>query len=345
MNINLSIPISRTSYGYVSLNVLRELQKKTNVSLCPITPSDRIYLDSEEKFHSSLRQSLKQPDPKGISLRIFHQFSLERGVGSKHIGWPIFELDKFNDNEKEHLKRCDQLIVCSKWAKNIVESEIGVSPDIVPLGVDTTVFTPRVSEQQKVIFLNVAKIELRKGHDLLVKIFNEAFNQDDNVELWLMWHNPFYSQRNILDWHFHYLNSKLGSKIKILSPVKTSEDVATIMQQADYGIFPSRAEGWNLPLLEMMACGKKSIVTNYSGHTEFCSELNSVLIQPNGKEVAFDNFWFHGQGSWAKLDKEPFIEAMRQLYREGKSKINNDCVATATQLTWENTADELISYL
>ena len=48
---------------------------------------------------------------------------------------------------------------------------------------------------------------------------------------------------------------------------------------ADCGLFPARAEGWNLELLEMMACGKQVIATNYSAHTEFCTKENSILIE------------------------------------------------------------------
>ena len=74
------------------------------------------------------------------------------------------------------------------------------------------------------------------------------------------------------------------------------------------------AEGWNLELLEMLACGKQVITTNYSAHTEFCNKENAFVdIEKN--ETAYDGKWFNGKvGEWACIDKnekEQFIEHMR----------------------------------
>ena len=90
--------------------------------------------------------------------------------------------------------------------------------------------------------------------------------------------NPFIGEGN-QNWQNLYKNSKLGSKIRMIPRQKTHQDVMSIMRQADCGVFPSRAEGWNLELLEMMALGKDVIATNYSAHTEFCNENNCRLIE------------------------------------------------------------------
>ena len=50
------------------------------------------------------------------------------------------------------------------------------------------------------------------------------------------------------------------------------------MSQVDCGVFPSRAEGRNLELLEMMSAGKHVITTDYSAHTEFCTKDNAGLV-------------------------------------------------------------------
>ena len=68
------------------------------------------------------------------------------------------------------------------------------------------------------------------------------------------------------------------------------------MSQTDCGVFPARAEGWNLELLEMMSCGKNVIATNYSSHTEFCNSENCMLVETTELEDAHDGKWFRGQG-------------------------------------------------
>jgi hypothetical protein len=116
------------------------------------------------------------------------------------------------------------------------------------------------------------------------------------------------------------------------------------MARTDCGVFLSRAEGWNLEAIEMMALGKPIIITNYSAHTEFCSANNASLVEINEVEEAYDGIWFHGQGSWAALNnevKEQTINHMRKVC--GKSIYNSNGVVTAQHHSWENTANRLLN--
>ena len=116
------------------------------------------------------------------------------------------------------------------------------------------------------------------------------------------------------------------------------------MAQCDCGVFPARAEGWNLELLEMMSCGKQVIAKNYSAHSEFCNEKNCNLIEIDELEDAYDGKWFRGQGEWANLG-EPQIEQLishMQTVHSTKS-LNTEGIKTATRFSWENTAKEIIN--
>ena len=270
-----------------------------------------------------------------------------------HIGFPFFELDVFSDQEKHNLNSLDKLFVASQWAKSICEKELTLSSDnihVIPLGVDLSVFQPslvdkRLDAQDKTVFFNCGKWEVRKGHDILYKIFNEAFEPTDDVELWMMCDNPFLSEEKTKEWQNVYKKSKLGDKIKFIPRVNTPLEVYNIMVQADCGVFPSRAEGWNLELLEMMACGKPVIATNYSAHTEFCNHQNSLLVDIENEEPAFDGVWFKGTGSWASVGKkqqQQFSEHMRQVHKnkqEGTLCFNSNGLITAQSLNWATIAE------
>jgi glycosyltransferase involved in cell wall biosynthesis len=113
------------------------------------------------------------------------------------------------------------------------------------------------------------------------------------------------------------------------------------MSYADCGIFPSRAEGWNLELLEMMSLGKPVITTNYASHTEFCTKDNAYLVDITEKEEAYDGKWFNGEGNWAKIDqshKDQFIEYMKYVYTN-KINTNKIGIETAEKYNWKNTAN------
>jgi glycosyltransferase involved in cell wall biosynthesis len=299
------------------------------------------------------------------SVKMWHQNDVHTHIGKgEHIGFPIFELTEFSKEEKLSMAHCDRLFVCSQWAKNVlIENNVKKPEDIhvVPLGVDTEIFKPAPKRiEDKTIFFNCGKWEVRKGHDVLIECFNAAFEPRDNVELWMMCDNPFIGQMND-QWKNLYKNSKLGHKIKFIPRQETHEDVYNIMRRVDCGVFPARAEGWNLELLEMMACGKQVIATNYSAHTEFCNDSNSYPIEMSEREKAYDGVFFDGsKGEWASFNnaaKDQLIEHMRMVhgvkeqYTNGWdtqmrefSSTNHAGIKTANKFTWENSAKELLKW-
>jgi glycosyltransferase involved in cell wall biosynthesis len=273
------------------------------------------------------------------------------GKGTR-IGFPIFELDKFNDFEKHQLQSLDRVFVCSEWAKKIVLNNTTIEESniiVVPLGVDSSIFQPSEMPQSgPTRFFNCGKWEIRKGHDILVDIFNSAFNEDDNVELLMMCENPFLGEKNN-DWINYYKQSPIANKIRFIPRQKYHRDVYNIMRQVDVGVFPVRAEGWNLELLELLSCGKHVITTDYSGHTEFTNRNNSYIVETDTLVKAQDGIWFHGQGEWAELGKrqeDQIINHMRETHRlkqDSELELNLAGIETAIKFSWENTAREILN--
>jgi glycosyltransferase involved in cell wall biosynthesis len=242
--INLQAPINTLGYGVAGYNILKELfARDDSVSLYPIGNPDQTD-DFIAKAISNI-SSLKLNRPH---VKIWHQHDLFQRVGKgKHLGFPIFELTEFDQRERISLHHCDELMVCSKWASEIVDNQTGIKANVVPLGVDTEIFYPnKVSNPDKTIFFNCGKWEKRKGHDILGECFNRAFTKDDNVELWMMCENPFLKPEQKEHWEKLYKTSGLGDKIRLIPRQRRHEDVARLMNMVDCGVFPARAEGWNL---------------------------------------------------------------------------------------------------
>lgn len=366
MNINLTCPINNLGYGLVGLNVALALSLKNNVSLWPIGP-----VEAPVEYHDLLRKLINNQasyDNSAPSLRIYHQFDLAQHVGYRsHVGFPFFELNRFKKREYNHLASQDHLIVASEWAKQVlmdnevVEYENQVS--VVPLGIDTKIFQASArSNNIPTVFMNVGKWEYRKGHDFLLEAFNRAFEPTDEVLLVMHCDNPFIGKGN-QEWADYYMNSKLGKSgnIKISRERFSSQiELAKVMNEADCGVFPSRAEGWNFEPTEMMAMGKEVIMTDYSGHTAYAHYDNSKLIHIDEIEPADDGVFFHFNdpdwgddrcGGWAKLGEsqmEQCVEYMRAVHRTKQEKgsvFNAGGVATAATLTWERTAEKICEAL
>jgi glycosyltransferase involved in cell wall biosynthesis len=358
--INLMAPINQLGYGVAGLNILKALQKKTEVALHVIGQPQV----TNEKDVTAVKEGLriaKYFDHKAPCVKIWHQNDMAEFVGKgEHVGFPIFELDKFNEVELHHLNSCERLFVCSQWAKEVVMNQCppmsykGVPIEefadesrvnIVPLGVDTEIFKPATPvSKDKIIFFNCGKWEIRKGHDILIEAFKQVVKEYDNVELWMMCSNPFNSKEEDVRWAQLYNHPK----VKLIPRAETQTQVYNIMTQVDCGVFPSRAEGWNLELLEMMSIGKHVITTNYSAHTEFCTKENATLIDIYDTEPAFDGKWFFGQGNWAKItpcEINILTQSMKDFVKNYDWKANQAGIETAKKFSWENTAETILKSL
>ena len=349
--INIISPINQLGYGITGLNICKSLSQITDVSLWPIG-QPTVTNEEDARCITELISMSKMPVFEAPQIKIWHQHDMSSFAGhGLRIGFPIFELDTFNDLEKHHLGSLDRIFVCSQWAKDVCLSNIDFDEnriDVIPLGVDSDIFKYVEKEHtDKTIFFNCGKWEVRKGHDILYKAFEEAFTEEDNVELWMMCDNPFYSESEQSEWIGLYNRSNLSKKIKFIGRKETQQEVYNIMSQTDCGVFPSRGEGWNLELLEMMSCGKQVIATDYSAHTEFCNTDNSLLVQIKNKELAYDGKWFHGKcGNWAEIGDEEISSialAMREVHKNKKK--NQAGIETAHQYTWENAARKILEVI
>ena len=304
-------------------------------------------------LNNSLQNMLKY-DPEAPCLKIFHAHDLAARIGKgPYYAYPFFELDTFSDIEKHNLSCCDKIFTSSNWSKKIlINNNVQKEISVVPLGVDTSIFDYRLCEQIKdkketYVFCTIGKWEIRKGYDILLDLFTKAFSKEDDVELWICASsdNGYINEEEKNQWHHMYQNNKFSDKIKLFPPLQTHDDVAKLISYTDCGIYISRAEGWNLELLETMAMNKPVIATNYSAHTEFCDKNNSYLIDIDDKEPAYDGKFFKGQGNWAKIDTkqiDQIISQMKYLYNN-KIKTNPNGIKTAEKFSWDNSAKAILN--
>lgn len=342
MNINLMCPVNTLSYGLASLKILEQL---TSPALFPISR-----IEAEEKYSSVIRAALDRAplyDILAPSLRIFHEFSLAESVGrGLRVGFSFFEVNKFNDIQKHHVNSVDHMFVSSQWAKNIIVDQTHHSKDtvhIVSLGVDINSFVPtNKPHTEKTIFLNIGKWEVRKYHDKMATVFKKAFPNNE-AELWMMPLSIHYTEKELADWDKYY-RGILGDNVKFIGKVSENQ-LVDIINSADVGLFPYRSEAFCLPVIEMMACNKKIIATNYSGPTDYLTKYNSSLINVNNMSPMFDGKWFknNGDSEWADPDEDHLIELLRHAHNNKEPNIEGRI--TAEKHTWANSAKTIESTL
>jgi glycosyltransferase involved in cell wall biosynthesis len=330
------------SYGIVARNIIKELNNLTQVCLNPIQIDNDLY----QEFFPFIKNYYTDFNMHAPSLRIYHENLLMDHMGKgMRVAFPFFERNVFDQIRRFNVKNQDLIISASKWGEEVLKKNGATDVEVVNIGVDP-IFRPDpqvFKRKDRIVFLNIGKQEKRKGHDVLGEYFAQATQGYDDAELWIMWDNPFLTRD---ERKFEYRRN-LGDKVKFINRLSLRDLVHTI-NQADIGIFLSRAEGWNMPLLECMACGKDIIATDYSAHTEFLPDADGVFkISPVKMEVAEDNIWFFGDFTWMdiKASKEQIIESIRSAYKRQKEKreINTYVAEHARKFTWENTAKGILT--
>ena len=337
MKLNFTFGYNGTSFGLHGSYTLKCLTEKGwDVRHIPIgqTRHEPNFPVPNTKFHHD-----------APSLRLWHPHDMAQFTGSPKIAFTVFELEELSDTEVHNLSYPDKVLVPTQWAADICDRH-GIKASVVPLGYDESIFLPTAPEPSThTIFGNFGKWEIRKGHDVLIKAFNAAFEKDDEVTLVMMPTNGFLNWEQTRAWERMYLESKLGDKIQIVPRVNTHHDVAKIMSQITCAVFPARAEGWNMEALEIMGCCKEIIITNCTGHTGFINESCRMVEMKEEFEPAYDGVFFNGTSRWRKFTQSSFeqlVEHMRTVHKNRSSlRLNEAVVAQASKFTWKEVTDVL----
>jgi glycosyltransferase involved in cell wall biosynthesis len=344
--ININCPINGTGYGITSLNITKALfDLGLDLYLFPIGSKIDVNSAHDAEIIKNLINKNNAFPYSAPCLKIWHQNDLALRVGNGHYyTFPFFEIDTLSKKEIHNLNYSDYIFTASSWSKKVLQDNGIIKPIYVtPLGVDMSIFYEPNKikiEQDNYIFFHIGKWEHRKAQDILLQAFDAAFSKDDNVELRLLPYNPFLSEQENNYWFSLVDNCKLKDKIKVFGRLGTQYQLAEFIFQGDCGVFISRAEGWNNEILETMAMNKPVIATNYSAHTEYCTDKNCYLVDIDQLEQANDGKWFDGSGNWAKLGEKQLdqtIEYMRYVYNN-RVESNPEGVSTAKKYSWINTA-------
>ena len=365
-SLNLYGPLNEFGYGIFTRGVIKGLLglQRTDFQLCPIGPINVENTDEATMYNSmSQKPTWNRSAP---SVSIWHEFDLNKFSSNKLIAYPIFETTKFNPTAINYLKQMDSICTLSEWGKSVITENIGNDvPITVVQGASDSVVAPNtVQKSNSFTFFHAGKYEQRKSSVEAMISYIKAFeNKQADTRFVCHCFNPF--DRNFVNNTCGMLN-KIGMRvipstsghsivgikgnaiIEIPRTRITREQLFMLMQSSHAGIFPSRAEGWNLPLMEAIKVGVPSIATNYSAHTEYLTEEygypKELLLNNLTPEIANDGQFFHGdRGHWMKPDLDEIAERMLYIhdnYQEILKSFNPTKIVE--HFTWENTATQLL---
>ncbi len=228
---------------------------------------------------------------------------------------------------------------------------------IIPHGVDTNMFNPDIKPNAQFTdsdftFLYVggyAKgLADRKGLDIAYKAFCREFSKEEKVKfvakVTSIYNPQGYNPADVLrslDIPKDHATFRL-----ITQDFGRRADLANLYKCADVFVAPSKAEAFNMPILEAMACGVPAITSSYGGQTDYVSEENGWLLK-DLKEIDATDFYIYDWAKWKAPSETELRKKMRYCF-ENKEEVKvkgTKAAETAKQWTWKSAAEKAVSLL
>lgn len=135
----------------------------------------------------------------------------------------------------------------------------------------------QTKKKKKLKFLHISSAFPRKGVDILLKGFYEAFDQSSDVCLVI---KTFPNPHNNVDKIIKKLNAEYASppEIEWINRDMTAKELNSLYKMADCYVQTARGEGFGLPVAEAMLARVPVIVSANSGMTDFCNQQTALLV-------------------------------------------------------------------
>ena len=280
-----------------------------------------------------------------------HHFYHSAYNGPK-IGYLVWESTRMDENFFKLWNKFDQLWVASEWQKQCT-IEQGADPSkvkVVPEAVDGSIFKPNSSvelsdyDDGRFKFIHFGRWDYRKSTKEIIESFLSEFKPEEPVDLILSIDN-FYAKDgfNSTEERMKEYNME-DPRLKILH-FPSREDYIKYLQKGHVFLSCARSEGWNLPLIEAMACGTPSIYSNCSGQLEF-AKGKGLPVKISHMEPAqrgeFHSFHRHLlSGEFYEPDFNDLKKVMRDAYEnydKHKKQALKESKIIRKKFTWENAA-------
>lgn len=169
----------------------------------------------------------------------------------------------------DYAKEAHKVIVQSKYILNHIVPTLDIETNKVELiynGIDKSIFYPGENKENLYAHVHYRK-DPNKRYEEVVNTFRDIWIGNKDVELWLIGRYPTMYK----DYNFGFYNNE---NYKYWG-IKKGGELAELLRQTKYFIWPSYADPAPNVLLEALHCGCEPIkVNDYGGSKELIDEFN-----------------------------------------------------------------------
>jgi autotransporter strand-loop-strand O-heptosyltransferase len=300
----------------------------------------KIYPNTSKEF---------SPDVNIVLCETNHHLFYDNYDGLK-IAYNVWESTLQPDQYFNKLKEFDELWVPSKWQRDCSIAQ-GYDPNkikVVPEGVDVNTFFPEDTSHEltsdgRFKFFLAGRWDYRKSIKEIIETFLKTFDNDEPVDLIISVDNPFSGDgMKTTEERLEHYGLK-DNRIKVLH-FPPREEYIQLLKSCDAFVSCARAEGWNLPLIEAMACGMPSIYSNCSGQLEF-AEGKGLPVKIVGEKPVDASTYSHFNESIGNYYEPDFKDLGKQMwnvvtnYKYYKQKALEESEEIRRDFNWERIAE------
>jgi glycosyltransferase involved in cell wall biosynthesis len=185
----------------------------------------------------------------------------------------------------------DVLVAISEFTARQLDEHVPQHAPVVvaTLGVDLETFTSDASGDEELLRANgfvserpyifyLGTFEPRKGIDVLLDAFDEIARRDGDVELWLAGQSGW----GVKDIETRLASHAALSRIRRLGFVDEAV-LPALIRQSRVVSYPSRGEGFGMPVIEALACGA---VVQTSGDTVMAEIAGDAALLARAGDAA-----------------------------------------------------------
>lgn len=295
--------------------------------------SPRSALSADER---RMLAGLAGTDLERIDARVEHTFPPLADLAAPapvRVLRTMFETDRIPPGWVDHCNRADEVWVPTRHnreafaAAGVDAARLHVVPE--PFELDRLrVEAPPAAlpGAHGTVFLSAFDFSLRKGWDVLLAAWCDAFRADDDVTLVLKaWSTTAGMDAAAVHGALAARLRALGHDPARVPDVLVVDDLldpvamAGLYRACDVYVAPTRGEGWGRPIMEAMALGRPAIATGWSGPAEFVDDrvgwpvAHRLVDVPPEAVVEVPAYAGH---RWAEPDRDALVAALVAAHRD-----------------------------
>ncbi len=327
IDLTWSAPMDISGYGSAGRSYIKALMDRPDVDLkvrnTSVVQVPAGAIDEAEivKIRRLLAKGFDPNKTIFVQQTIVEHFPYQRF--HRAIGYTVFETETLHWRKAAICNTMDEIWVPSQFNyEGFINGGVTVPVKVIPHVVSpiTDVKPLRPKGAKTFNFVYAAEMNWRKGWDLTVKAFCEAFKETDDVSLTLKVH---FHQGDLQEKKIRAMikevkdQSTFNPTVLCITDKLSPSNFAALLSGADAFVMPSRGEAWGLTLSEAMSYGIPCIGTCWGGNREYMTAENSYLVDITGlHEITKPEVLRWDRGYIGQKFCEPSLECLRDIMRD-----------------------------